>query len=53
MSWYQKLLTYSVQSKTETLLNLKDDPDFNLISLVIEMAVLPRFGSNDKQKYFG
>lgn len=50
MQWFQKLLTYSVQSKTETLLDLKEDPDFNLIPLVIEMAVLPRFGSNNQNK---
>ncbi|CAB3370827.1 Hypothetical predicted protein [Cloeon dipterum] len=41
-SWFQAMVAYSVRAFTENLESLKSDPDFNLIPLVIETAVLPR-----------
>ncbi|XP_059485631.1 PAX3- and PAX7-binding protein 1 [Neocloeon triangulifer] len=40
--WFQTLVMYSVESSAEKLESLKSDPDFHLVPLVIEIAVLPR-----------
>jgi hypothetical protein len=43
--WFRQMAAYSLGPPGETLSDVKTDPDFHLIPLVVEMAVLPRLTS--------